>query len=176
MSRGICRCFRVPSMLLAVACVLLPTFSGSAAELLHLRIDRMIQGPHTGPTAANASDSDFLRRVFLDLNGITPSAAEVRAFLDDDSPRKREAVVDRLLNHPRYARHMANIFDVMLMERRGGLRIKTPEWQKYLHMSFVQNKPYDQLNSRAKSSLPTDRTPSCVRPRSFISNAGKPIC
>ena len=48
-------------------------------------------------------DATFLRRASLALNGISPTADEVRAFLDNESPDKREVKVDELLTRSRYA-------------------------------------------------------------------------
>jgi len=48
-------------------------------------------------------DATFLRRASLALNGISPTADEIRAFLDSASPDKREAKVDELLTRSRYA-------------------------------------------------------------------------
>lgn len=47
--------------------------------------------------AALSGDEEFLRRVTLDLTGRIPSAAEIRAFMADGAPDKRDAVIDRLL-------------------------------------------------------------------------------
>ncbi len=49
----------------------------------------------------------WLRRVSLDLNGIPPTPAEVRAFLADPSSNACETVVDRLLASPRFGEHLA---------------------------------------------------------------------
>ncbi len=45
------------------------------------------------------SDSDFLRRIYLDLTGLPPSADQVEAFLADPTPnrQKRDAVIDQLI-------------------------------------------------------------------------------
>ena len=48
-------------------------------------------------SAPLASDSEFLRRIYLDLTGRIPPAAEARAFLEDSSTEKRRALIDRLL-------------------------------------------------------------------------------
>ena len=44
-------------------------------------------------------DAEFLRRVYLDLTGLPPSAADVRAFLADkrDTKTKRDEMIDRLV-------------------------------------------------------------------------------
>ena len=44
----------------------------------------------------------LLRRVYLDLVGVPPTRAELRAFLDDTSPDAYEKVVQRLLDSPQY--------------------------------------------------------------------------
>ena len=133
----------------------------SAADPLPVRIDKLILEKHSGPVAERCTDAEFLRRVMLDLNGIIPTSTEARAFLDDKSPGKRVKLIDRLLNSPRYLRHMANVFDMILMERRKDKHVKSPEWQKYLHQSFATNKPYDQL---AREILGADGVDTKLRP------------
>ncbi len=48
-------------------------------------------------SAPVAGDEEFIRRVYLDLTGRIPSAADVRTFAADTSAAKRDALVDRLL-------------------------------------------------------------------------------
>ena len=50
------------------------------------------------------TDAEFIRRVYLDLTGLPPTAEDVRAFLADtrDARVKREALVDRLIGTPDY--------------------------------------------------------------------------
>src|SRR5262245_24332922 len=43
-------------------------------------------------------DATFLRRVYLDLLGTIPTVAQVRDFLNDNSPDKRPLLIDKLLN------------------------------------------------------------------------------
>lgn len=53
----------------------------------------------SGVQSANLStDEEFFRRISLDLTGRTPSAAEVREFVNDPTEGKREIVIDKLLN------------------------------------------------------------------------------
>src|SRR5262245_18115318 len=44
-----------------------------------------------------ASDGEFLRRVSLDLTGRIPASDEIRAFLADTDPQKRDKLIDRLI-------------------------------------------------------------------------------
>jgi hypothetical protein len=48
------------------------------------------------------NDETFLRRAYLDLLGIPPTAAEARKFLDDPDAEKRARLIDRLLASPKF--------------------------------------------------------------------------
>ena len=50
------------------------------------------------PYAPLSTDREFLRRVKLDLTGRIPSPAEIRAFLADTDPAKRDKLIDRLVD------------------------------------------------------------------------------
>jgi len=114
----------------------------TAEEPLHAAIDRLIDGKVGGAKMAPvASDAEFLRRIMLDLAGRIPTAEEVRRFLDDTSPHKRETLCDALLAGDDYPRRMQELFHAMLMERRG----ENPEWSKFLRSAFAENLPWDQV-------------------------------
>src|SRR5262245_30046850 len=143
---------------------------------LHERIDALIAAgkpdfeKHAAPLAA---DAEFLRRVYLDLTGTIPTAVEARAFLQDSAPDKRVKLIDRLLASPEHARHLAHVFDVVLMERRPDRQVKKPEWHEYLRTSFAENKPWDQLVREILSANDED---SKQRPaaRFYLDREGEP--
>jgi hypothetical protein len=143
---------------------------------LHERIDQAIARGKPGFEAAAAplaSDAEFLRRTYLDLTGCIPTAAEARAFLADPAPDKRTRLIDRLLDGPAYARHMAQVFDVLWMERRPAKRIPLAQWQEYLRRSFADNKSYDQL---VRELLAADGTDPKLRPaaRFYLDRQAEP--
>jgi hypothetical protein len=49
--------------------------------------------------AGRCSDAVFIRRVYLDLHGVLPPAARVRRFLRDQSPNRRDTLIDELLSN-----------------------------------------------------------------------------
>jgi Protein of unknown function (DUF1553)/Protein of unknown function (DUF1549)/Concanavalin A-like lectin/glucanases superfamily/Planctomycete cytochrome C len=49
----------------------------------------------------------LIRRLSLDLTGLPPTPAEVKTFVEDNSPDAYEQQVDRLLASPRYGERMA---------------------------------------------------------------------
>ena len=44
-----------------------------------------------------SSDEAFLRRIYLDTVGVPPASSEVREFLANDNPNKRDALIDQFL-------------------------------------------------------------------------------
>ncbi|HUG71149.1 MAG TPA: DUF1549 domain-containing protein [Pirellulaceae bacterium] len=139
-----------------VSCVLLAGLVRADDLPLHASIDRMISEANLGVVAPIASDGEFLRRLYLDLTGSIPPSNVARAFLDDASENKRERMIDRLLNSPQFSRHMANVVDVMLMERRAEKHVKHVDWQGYLYESISRNKPWDQLTREILAADGTD--------------------
>lgn len=96
----------------------------------------------SGPCA----DHTFLRRVYLDIIGRGPTAAEAREFLDDPAPDKRVVLIDRLLAHPEYAEHWANKWTDLLRPNPYHVGIKaTLAYDTWIRDSFRKNKPYDQF-------------------------------
>ena len=73
-------------------------------------IDAFVLEPLEKQGIARADEADrrtLARRLYLDLTGLPPSEAEVEAFVNDESSRAYEVVVDRLLDSPRYGERMA---------------------------------------------------------------------
>lgn len=124
----------------------------SAAEPLHLRIDRLLESRPARPHASIVDDATFLRRIYLDLLGRIPSASELRGFLADKSPNKRDRVIDALLAHPGFSRHLAATLDVMLMERRGGKHVKSADFRTWLRTAIDDERSYLDISRRILSA------------------------
>lgn len=130
-------------------------FPGQASEdvtPLHEQIDALIARGWAERKVAPSStsqDAEFVRRIFLDLKGVIPTANEALTFLDNTHPKKRVRLIDELLASPEYALNMARVFDVMLTERRlpavKSYDVPSAAWRTYLAESFAANKPWDQL-------------------------------
>lgn len=146
-------------------CLLVLCPTAAFAEVpLHQRIDQAIAAAvpdFAQHAAASASDAEFLRRISLDLTGSIPTTVETRAFLQDPSPNKRQTLIDRLLNSPEHARHLATVLDVMLMERRPDKYVPNEPWLEYLRLSVATNKPWDQL---VREILSSDGADAKTRP------------
>jgi hypothetical protein len=143
---------------------------------LHQRIDQLIQAGHKDyakVAAPPASDAEFLRRVYLDVVGVIPSAEDTRAFLANPAPDKRAKLIDRLLASEKHAFQLADTFDVLLMDRRPDKHVKRPDWLAYLRDSFKANKPYDQLVREILSADGSDPKARAAA-RFFLDREGEP--
>jgi hypothetical protein len=171
------RAGRFRSIVWLVLCIISVSSFDSAAALaqepLHVRINQIVEKSTLGPRGEKADDLAFLRRIHLDLAGRIPTVDQSRAFLADTSPDKRAKEVDRLLASPGYARHMALVFDVMLMERRGGVHVKSDELRAWLRTAFEQNRPYREI---ARDFIAADGTPEKQRAASafFLERTAEP--
>ncbi len=92
-------------------------------------------------------DATFVRRIYLDLAGRIPTVEEKRQFVESINAKKREALIDSLLNGNEYPRHMRELFDVVLMEGRGNRPAERESngWYDYLEASFHDNRPWNEM-------------------------------
>ncbi|MBC8288974.1 MAG: DUF1549 domain-containing protein [Planctomycetes bacterium] len=134
--------------LLSATALLFASLPARSADLT-AKIDESVAAVWKRENVAPApptDDSEFLRRVHLDLCGTIPSFAETTAFLNDTTPDKREKLVDRLLDDPRFAQHQADVWDQVLFGRNppGYQTNVRGAFQEWLKNQFEQNTPYDQ--------------------------------
>lgn len=96
---------------------------------------------------AVATEEALLRRVYLDLIGRTPTVNEIRTYLQDPSPARYAALVDRLLGSRDHATHLATVWRTILLpegidlSRFGG----TEAFDEWLSDRFGENMSYDKL-------------------------------
>jgi hypothetical protein len=93
-----------------------------------------------------SSDDEYLRRVYLDIIGTLPTPDEVRAFLANPSPNKRERLVEELFERPEYVDFWTYKWADLLRVNRETLTEKGM-WAFYswLRDSVAQNKPWNTL-------------------------------
>jgi len=94
----------------------------------------------------------WLRRVTLDLTGLPPTLKEVDAFLDDQSPKAFESVVDRLLASPRYGERMAwDWLEAARYADSNGYQSDQDRtmwpWRDWVVRALNANMPYDQFST-----------------------------
>ena len=126
-----------------------------------------------------ASKHILLRRVYMDLVGLTPTPEEQRAFLADRSANAYEKVVDRLLEDPRYGerwgRHWMDIWRYSDWAGwSGGNQIRDSKphiwrWKDWIIESLNSDKGYDRmvLEMLAADELAPENT-NMVRATGFL--------
>src|SRR5262245_50073214 len=124
----------------------------AARKAMVARIDALVEAKIKAAgmqPGAQSSDEQFLRRVYLDLTGAIPRVSEVRAFLADERPDKRERLIDALLDSPAHATHLANTWRNIMLP--GGLNLEQINnlvgVQNWLRQRFLENVRFDNLVS-----------------------------
>ncbi|MCI0683694.1 MAG: DUF1549 and DUF1553 domain-containing protein [Gemmataceae bacterium] len=99
-----------------------------------------------------SSDAEFLRRVTIDTIGQLPTPDEVRSFLADKDPHKRQKKIDELLVHPLHAALWATKFsditgnDTQSLEIPNNIKSKrSQQWHDWLRKRVQENMAYDEI-------------------------------
>lgn len=109
-----------------------------------------LDAAHLRP-AADVDKAALLRRLYFDLIGLPPTVAEVDAFLNDQSAKATERLVDELLASPhfgeRWGRHWLDL--VRYAESRGhefdNDAPNAYQYRDYIIRALNADVPYDQL-------------------------------
>lgn len=95
------------------------------------------------------SDAVFVRRVYLDVIGTLPTAEEARQFLEDPNPRKRESLVDRLLQREEFADYWAMKWsDLLRVKAEFPINLwpnAAQAYYRWIRTAIQQNMPYDRF-------------------------------
>jgi len=92
------------------------------------------------------TDQTFVRRAYLDLLGILPTAREARAFVADQRADKRSRLVERLFTRPEFADFWALKWaDLLRAEERLLDRKGIEAFQRWLRQGIAENKPLDRF-------------------------------
>ncbi|MFO0816984.1 MAG: PSD1 and planctomycete cytochrome C domain-containing protein [Pirellulales bacterium] len=120
-------------------------------------IDRFLLAKLEEKGLTFSSDADrgiLIRRAYLDLTGLPPEPAVVKAFLEDTRPNAYEVLIDELLKSPHYGerwgRHWldaAGYVDGKLDNDLGSIYPNNGIWRyrDYVIQAFNDDMPYNQL-------------------------------
>jgi len=98
--------------------------------------------------AEPANDSEFLRRVYLDIAGRIPLVSETREFLKDTRADKRHRAIEKLLASPNYVTNFANIWTKALIPEAQGdqlLRQQLPTFDAWARQKLADDVRYDEM-------------------------------
>jgi hypothetical protein len=107
-----------------------------------------------------ADDETFLRRVYLNLIGVQPKPDEVRTFLADKSPTKREKAIDALFERPEFVDHWSLKWGDLLQNSRNVASSQSVYlFREFIRDAVASNMPMDRFARRlltAKGSAEDD--------------------
>ncbi len=95
------------------------------------------------------SDEIFIRRVYLDVNGSLPEPQEVRNFLQNRSPHKRAALINKLLKREEFADYWSLKWcDLLRVKAEFPINLwpnAVQAYHRWIHDCLRDNMPYDQF-------------------------------
>lgn len=100
------------------------------------------------PLAAATTDVEFVRRVYLDLVGKTPTPDQVRAFCLARDKEKRSKLIDSLLNSRDFAANWAHYWrDVIRFHATNPNQnqVRYADLEQWLTDQFAANRPWDEI-------------------------------
>ncbi|MEQ8787625.1 MAG: PSD1 and planctomycete cytochrome C domain-containing protein [Pirellulaceae bacterium] len=116
-------------------------------------IDRFILARLEAEAITPSPEADKItlaRRLAFDLTGLPPTPAEVRAFVQDESPDAYERLVDRLLDSPHYGERMAMYWLDLVryadtVGYHGDQEHAITPYRDWVIKAFNDNMPFDQF-------------------------------
>ena len=101
------------------------------------------------PPSGEATDSEFLRRAFIDTVGTLPTIHETSAFLADHSPGKRDRLIETLLKRPEFVDYWTYKWSDLLLVQSRALK-PAAMWAYYgwIRSSVATNAPWNTFVRR----------------------------
>jgi hypothetical protein len=119
-----------------------------------------------------ARDEEYLRRVYLDVIGTLPTAAEAKRFLDDQRENKRALLVEELLQRPEFADYWALKWaDLLQVDRQKLGHKRAYAFYQWIRKCIAANKPHDQM---ARELLAAEGPLDQTGPANFYQVVSKP--
>ena len=96
--------------------------------------------------SGRSTDEVFVRRVYLDTIGTLPTAEEVRRFLTDGSPTKRDALIEGLLQRPEFNDYWSYHWSDLMMINGTLLRPEAVKaFYTWIRKHVEANTPWNQF-------------------------------
>ncbi len=103
------------------------------------------------------TEAEFLRRVSLDISGRIPAVQEIRLFVANTDPKKRQKKVDELLNRAGYANNFSSILRQLWLPQSledPQLQFVGFQFEEWLRVQLQKNAGLDKI-AREMLTAPT---------------------
>lgn len=98
------------------------------------------------PPSDLCTDTEFVRRAYLDLCGILPTPEEVQTFLADQAKDKRQQLIERLLKRSEYADYWTLKWADVLRVNRKHIQLKGAiVFQQWIRKHLTNNTAFDEV-------------------------------
>jgi hypothetical protein len=97
---------------------------------------------------ARVDDLGFVRRIYLDVIGVTPTAEQATMFANDTRPNKRSRLIDELLKQPGWADNWVGYWQDVLAENPNIVNPtlnNTGPFRWWIYEALLDNKPLDRF-------------------------------
>jgi hypothetical protein len=92
-----------------------------------------------------SEDSEWLRRVHLDIVGHIPDTETVEKFVADKDKAKRSKVIEKLLDDEGYVRNFTTNWTNLSIGRQTPRRVSRAGMQKFYREAFARNRPWNEV-------------------------------
>lgn len=98
------------------------------------------------PPSPRSSDTEFLRRVYLDTVGTLPTGDQVQVFLNDPRGDKRDRLIEQLLTSSEYVDYWTHRWSDLLLVNGRRLRPQAVKaYYSWIRQHVANNSPWDQV-------------------------------
>ncbi|TAJ21427.1 MAG: DUF1549 domain-containing protein, partial [Planctomycetota bacterium] len=128
----------------------LPDGAAAGAHPIDAFVDARLAAAGLAPNPP-ASPRELVRRAYVDLLGLPPTLAEIRAYEQDAAPDRWERLIDRLLARPEYGERMARHWlDLARFAQTNGYERDTEKpyawrYRDWVVSAFERDMPYDRF-------------------------------
>lgn len=98
------------------------------------------------PPSSRCTDEEFIRRAFLDTIGVLPTPQEVRDFLKESGPGKRDELIEKLLKRPEFVDYWSYKWSDLLLVNSD--RLSRPAmfaFYDWIRHQVAANTPWDEF-------------------------------
>ena len=98
------------------------------------------------PPSPRCTEAEFIRRAFLDTIGVLPTAREARDYLANKSAKKRDALIESLLQRPEFVDYWTYKWSDLLLVNSKSLK-PAPMWayHDWIRRNVAANRPWDEF-------------------------------
>ncbi|WP_435017668.1 DUF1549 domain-containing protein [Tundrisphaera sp. TA3] len=100
------------------------------------------------PLASQATDEEYIRRLYLDVLGSLPTPGSIRQFVTSRDRNKRAALIEALLDHPDYSRNWARYWRDVIAFRSPNENPRQLNWAllvDWLAEQLDDDRPWDEI-------------------------------